>query len=343
VIWAAIVLAAVAAALTMQAVAMPAAWMIGPLVVGIAFACAGVQKRIRRSLFVASQAVIGCVFAQAFTPLVLRSLAGHFPVMIAIVCLTVAVSFFCGWLLSRISTLAPLTAAFGSTPGNAAAMVAMCADYGADPRIVAFMQYIRVIFVVMTASLVARFVFHDTATGNPLLAHAMTASLGSLESYAETIAIAVGGVVVARKIRAPSPNIIGPMTLGATLTAFGAVHILTPIWVLDAAYLCIGLSIGLLFTVGALKYAFGILPQIVATTVTLILACALLAAALAKFAHLDMFTAYLATSPGGLDSVAIIALTGGGDVPIVLSLQVVRLFVVALAGPPLARFIARLA
>jgi membrane AbrB-like protein len=342
-IWIAIVLAAVGAAFFMQFVGMPAAWMIGPLIAGIAFACAGVQRRIPRSIFIAAQAVIGCLFAQAFTPTVLKSLAGHFPVMLAVVILTVAVSVFCGWLLGRISPLAPLTAAFGSTPGNAAAMVAMSADFGADPRIVAFMQYIRVIFVVMTASLVARFVFHDTATANPLLARATTSTLGSFEAYVQTLAIGVAGVVIARRIHAPSPNVIGPMVVGATLSAFGLVHVTVPLWVLDASYLSIGLSIGLLFTVGALRYSLAILPQLVATTALLIVFCALLAAALAKLARLDMFTAYLATSPGGLDSVAIIALTGGGDVPIVLSLQVVRLFVVALACPPLARFVARLA
>jgi membrane AbrB-like protein len=302
-----------------------------------------VQRRIPRNFFIASQAVIGCLFAQAFTPMVLRSLAGHFPVMLGVVLLTVGASFFSGWLLSKMSSLEPLTAAFGSTPGNAAAMVAMSADFGADPRIVAFMQYIRVIFVVMTASLVARFIFHDTATGNPLLARATSSTLASVTSYAETIAIAVGGVLIGRKLRIPSPNVIGPMAIGATLSAFGLVQVSVPVWVLEAAYLSIGLSIGLLFTVAALQYAMKILPQLIASTISLIVFCALLGLLLAKLAHLDNFTAYLATSPGGLDSVAIIALTGGGDVPIVLSLQVVRLFVVALAGPPLARFIARLA
>lgn len=341
--WIAIIAAAIVAGWLLQAAAMPAAWMLGPLVVGIGFACAGVERRVRRELFIAAQAAIGCLFAQAFTPTVLRSLAGHFPVMLTVVIMTVAVSVFCGWLLSRVSTLAPVTAAFGSTPGNAAAMVAMSADFGADPRIVAFMQYIRVIFVVMTASLVARFIFHDTSRGNPLLVQATVSTLGSIEGYAETLAIGVGGVLIARAIHAPSPNILGPMTIGAALSALGVVHIAIPLWVLDAAYVSIGLSIGLQFTVVALRYVFTILPHLVATTVSLIVFCALLAAALARIAHLDAFTAYLATSPGGLDSVAIIAVTGGGDVPVVLSLQVVRLFVVALTGPPLARFMARLA
>lgn len=341
--WGLIIAAAVVAAFFMQAVSMPAAWMIGPLLTGIAFACAGVHRRIPRRVFIGAQAVIGCLFAQAFTPSVVRSLAGNFPTMIGIVLLMVGVTVFCGWALSRISSLDPMTAAFGSTPGNAAAMIAMSADFGADPRVVAFMQYVRVILVVMTASLVTRFVFHDTVRANPLFAGTATSVLGFAQSYSATLVVAVAGVLIARRIRMPSPNVIGPMILGATLSAFNVVHMILPVWVLDAAYLSIGLSIGLLFTVAALKYVFSILPQLITSTALLVVLCAFLAAAWSKLGHIDPFTAYLATSPGGLDSVAIIAVTGGGNVPVVLSLQVLRLFVVALACPSLARYIGRLA
>ena len=44
--------------------------------------------------------------------------------------------------------------------------------------------------------------------------------------------------------------------------------------------------------------------------------------------HIDALTAYLATSPGGLDSVAIIAVGSNADVPFVLALQTFRLLVV---------------
>jgi hypothetical protein len=48
-------------------------------------------------------------------------------------------------------------------------------------------------------------------------------------------------------------------------------------------------------------------------------------------------TAYLATTPGGLDAVAIIALGSGADAPLVLAVQLLRLFAVVLAGSLLGR------
>ena len=58
---------------------------------------------------------------------------------------------------------------------------------------------------------------------------------------------------------------------------------------------------------------------------------------------IDGLTAFLATSPGGLDSVAIIAIGSHADVPFVLAIQTLRLFLIILVGPALARLIARAA
>jgi membrane AbrB-like protein len=56
---------------------------------------------------------------------------------------------------------------------------------------------------------------------------------------------------------------------------------------------------------------------------------------------IDPLTAYLATSPGGLDSIAVIATGSRADVPFVLAMQTMRLFFVILTGPPIARLISR--
>ena len=66
-----------------------------------------------------------------------------------------------------------------------------------------------------------------------------------------------------------------------------------------------------------------------------------LAFLLVEAAGVDPLSAYLATSPGGMDTVAIIAASSNVDLSFVMALQTVRFVLVLLAGPPLARFIAR--
>jgi uncharacterized membrane protein AbrB (regulator of aidB expression) len=64
---------------------------------------------------------------------------------------------------------------------------------------------------------------------------------------------------------------------------------------------------------------------------------------LTRVLHVDLMTAYLATSPGGLDTVAIIAAGTRVDMAFVMALQTLRLFTILLTGPALARFISRYA
>ncbi|HZZ23893.1 MAG TPA: AbrB family transcriptional regulator [Roseiarcus sp.] len=69
----------------------------------------------------------------------------------------------------------------------------------------------------------------------------------------------------------------------------------------------VGWSIGLRFTREIVLYAAKQLLRILASILALIAMCGGLALALHEAAGTDPLTAYLATSPGGADAVAIIA------------------------------------
>jgi len=131
--------------------------------------------------------------------------------------------------------------------------------------------------------------------------------------------------------------------VGAFFHASGIVDITLPVWLLGIAYAVIGWYIGLIFTRDTVRAAIRALPQLLGATLGLIGLCALSAWMLAHLLHVDGLTAYLATTPGGLDSVAIIALGSGSNVSLILAVQTMRVFIVILTGPPLAKLIARYA
>jgi membrane AbrB-like protein len=132
-----------------------------------------------------------------------------------------------------------------------------------------------------------------------------------------------------------------PLAIGAVLRAAGLIEIELPQWLLAASYALIGWSIGLGFTRRILVHAWRALPQIILSILALISFCWLLAFALTAAIRVDPLTAYLATSPGGMDSVAIIASSSAGvDLSFVMAMQSVRFVIVVLIGPPLARFLA---
>ena len=154
--------------------------------------------------------------------------------------------------------------------------------------------------------------------------------------------LALAGIIIARLARIPSGAMLVPMMLGMALQSSQLMKIDLPEWLLSIAYALMGWRIGLGFTRAVLKHAFCALPQIILSIVLLIDFCGGLAWLLAEHFHLDPLTAYLATSPGGMDTIAVIAATSQNvDLEFVMALQTVRLFLVIFLGPVLARLIAR--
>ena len=124
--------------------------------------------------------------------------------------------------------------------------------------------------------------------------------------------------------------------------AAGWLTIELPRWLLAGAYAVIGWRIGLGFRRDALLQIGRALPVVLGATLLLMALCALLAWCLTRFAHVDSLTAYLATSPGGLDSVAIIAAaTPRVDLSFVMALQSLRLLLVIGLAPLITRLVVR--
>ena len=73
----------------------------------------------------------------------------------------------------------------------------------------------------------------------------------------------------------------------------------------------------------------------------LIAFCGGVAAVLVMVLGVDPLTAYLATSPGGLDSAAVIAASNHADLSFITALQTIRIVMVVLIVPSISRVIAR--
>lgn len=335
-LWGALVAASALLAFGLYRAQFPAALLVGPMLAAIAFGVGGAGIGVPRTAFMAAQALIGCLVAHAVTGSIVATLRADGLIIVAVVLVTVLAGGVVGWALTRLRVLPGTTAAWGSSPGGAAAMVAMSEQFGADPRLVAFMQYVRVVAVVLTASLVTRLLVSAPAAPSPSGAE----SVGALSTLA-TLAVAALGAAAALALRLPAGALIGPMILGAVLHATGLATMALPAPLLDLAYAGIGWYVGLRFTRETLGVTLRALPGILVATFAVILLCGGWAWALTHILAIDFLTAFLATSPGGLDSVAIIAVGTHADVSFVLAVQTLRLFVVLVTGPLLAKWITR--
>jgi uncharacterized protein len=322
--------------LILESLHLPAALMLGPMLAAILVAAAHGSVHVPRILFMLAQGVIGCMVARSLKSSLVGEVVADWPLFLFAVLAVIAVSAALGWLLACWRVLPGSTAVWGAFPGAATAMVLMAEAYNADVRLVAFMQYLRVVCVAGTASAVARI----WAMGGREANMVWFPPLMPLP-FAETLALAGPGAFLAHLLRIPAGPLLLPLVVGAVLQDSNLMMIDLPPWVLAISYAAIGWSIGLRFTRPILLYAARSFPRILLAIIVLIAVCALLSVALAWAAHVDPMTAYLAMSPGGADSVAIIAASSKVDVSFVMALQTARFVVVLLIGPWLARFIAR--
>ena len=215
----------------------------------------------------------------------------------------------------------------------------MAEAFGADARLVAFMQYLRVLIVSISAAVFAR-IWVDV--GDAALPAVEWFPRLVMPDFPMTLVIAIVGAFGGRLTGIPGATLLGPMLLGIPLHLGLGLDLQLPEWLLAASYAVIGWSIGLRFTRPILAHAARSLPQIAGAILVLIGFCAAIGAVLSATFGVDPLTAFLATSPGGMDSVAIIAAASGNvDLSFVMTLQMTRFLIVLLAGPPLAKAVAR--
>jgi uncharacterized protein len=175
-------------------------------------------------------------------------------------------------------------------------MMVMADAYGANARLVAFMQYVRVVTVALIASMIARFWIHVPAGASAAPA-AWFAPIHAL-AFIETLVLVSAGVILGPVSRIPAGTLLISMFAGAILQFNALVEIELPNWLLAVSYLALGWTIGLRFIREVLVYAIRALPKMIISILILIAFCGGLAFALVEIFHVDPLTAYLATSPG---------------------------------------------
>ena len=335
--WAALLAASVVGVAAFELMRLPAALMLGAIAAAILLSWFEGRVKIPSWGFVIAQGFVGCLVARAITPEIVMTIFRKWPMFLLLIGAVIFFAAVLGYVLARLRVLPGTTAVWGSSAGAATAMVLMSGAFGGDMRLVAVMQYLRVACVGLVASLVARAWMAPGAVSASIVWFPPLA----LGPFFATLLLGLGGAIVGVKSRIPAGALLAPMFIGAPLSATHLLTITLPPWLLAICYAMVGWAIGLRFTRETVLYAWKQLPIILASIFTLIAMCGGLAFALHEAAGTDPLTAYLATSPGGADAVAIIAASSRVDLPFVMAMQIGRLLMALLVGPALARTIAR--
>ena len=287
-------------------------------------------------LHTSSQALVGALMGSELKPEALSAVAPSLGPLLTVTILTVVLSVAVSLGLNRLCPISKRSATLGLAPGGSSAIVSAADEMGADSHAVAFAQYVRVALIALSAPLVVQGLHsRPKVSGHPVDLAVGPASLTGLVTLA---AVTFGGVWVARRIKFPAAALLGPMVAGAGVTLLGGPTDFAPVGVIaDAAFILVGLEVGLRFTRSSLARVRNLAMPLTAAVLATCAGCGVVAWGFARLLGLPFRDAYLATTPGGINAVLSTAAATHANLPLISSVQSLRLFFVALVTPPAIR------
>ena len=343
--WIIVVPASIAAGYLLDHWDIPAAWLLGSILAAGAFALiARTELHVNAHVYRAGRGLIGIIAGIPLTMLPATKLLGYLPIGIVVSFVTIAVGLIGGVLLHRAQPkyVSNETGILSLLPGGASMMPPLADELGADYRFVALTQYLRFLVVSISLPLVAGFLEHPKDASG---AQAQPEPASQWWVWLIIVAIALAGQPLAKLLRIPVAPILGPLLLCVAVTPLlpEGVMLQPPELFRIFAFLVIGWYCGGGLSVSSLKHFAKQLPATIAVIATVIAVCALTAFPLAWVMGETYFEAYLATSPGALETVLALSSEGGAGSSVV-ALQLIRLIAVLLiAGylPQLIRLFSR--
>jgi membrane AbrB-like protein len=225
--------------------------------------------------------------------------------------------------LSRASGVDGRSTFFASIPGGAMAMAVLADRYGAQIAPVAVAHSLRVSVVVITIP------FALTYSGIPLEAAAYTPEL-PFDPSLLALWLLSGGLLgeLSERLRLQNGCLLTPIFVGAGLTMAGVSLTAVPRELTDLAQLLFGLVLGARYERSFFARYRLFIPFALLNSVFILVVSALAGAALAWLFGLPIATMIIATSPGGLAEMTILAQALQISVPLVVAFHFFRVVVV---------------
>ncbi|MCI0476693.1 MAG: AbrB family transcriptional regulator [Anaerolineales bacterium] len=159
--------------------------------------------------------------------------------------------------------------------------------------------------------------------------------LSDFELARVAVALTLGliGWLIAARINLPAPAVLGSMLSVAIATMLGVPAPDFPRWLRVLVQSIIGGYLGLKIDRATIASTRSMLIPITISTVWFVAATLLIGYALARWTTIDLYTALLASAPGGVAEMTAIAMAVQANAALVATMQVVRLIASNLAVP----------
>ncbi len=316
---------------------LPLPFLFGPMAATLVFALFGGKPRRFGNISTFARTILGVAVGTSITPEVVERV----PAMIKSVSLIpiyLAVIGFMGYAyFRRIHKFDPMTAYFAAMPGGLQDMILFGEQAGGNPRKLSLIHATRVLVIVTIVPIVL------TVAYKVELSEPIGSPVTDLpwHEMALMLVAALAGWKIAERLGLFGASILGPMIAAAVLSLTDLIHSRPPSEALLFSQFAIGAGIGVHYAGITLRE----LRQVVSAAVAYVLLLAIVAAifaAIATFFELAApVEALLAFVPAGQAEIAILTIVAGADLGFVITHHLVRITLVILGAPLVARRIKR--
>lgn len=315
---------------------IPLAWMLGPMIFNIAASLRGYPVLIPHGVRVAILCVIGVFLGGSFTPELLsraREWALSLSLMLVFVPL---ITLIASEYFRRAAGFDRATSIFSGAPGTLTAMVIIGGESGADERMIALTQGLRVVFVVILMPMVVSAVLATAPHGGSVLPE------GGPFQWNEVVWLVAAGLcgyVVAKVFNLPAAAMTGAMIASTALYLSSIVTYRPPDNLLWVALWILGSAIGSRFSTVSAATFFRVSKHAVAATTIIIAVSALFALLASWLTDTRYLTALLSFTPGGVAEMCLIAIAFDVDPAFVAVHHLVRIAILITAIPFATKFL----
>jgi len=329
---------------------IPLPWVLGPMFIVAACNLLGYPSRQPALGRRAGQMTIGIALGLYFTSNVFVELASLLVWLLLGAAFSILLTIIFARFFQGLTGANAMTATYACAIGGASDMATQAQRFGADPITVAIAHAVRVMIVVTVIPfVVASHVVESASVSNSvqLLGLFETASgnaleLGKIDALSLIVIFFVSVVVtnLVKKIPVPNPWVLTPLCVAAAYALSGN-EVRLPESVVNAGSILIGWNLGQHATRDFIGSSARVLTTAFLVTVGMLLSSLGFAFLVAWGTGIELISAAVATSPGGIAEMAITAKVMGIGTPTVTAFHLTRMLVVIIVIKTLADWLVK--
>lgn len=305
----------------------PAPALTGPALMVTLLCVAGLKAVVPNFLRNACFVIIGLSMGTGVTPDVLET-AREWPVSFVFLAASIVVIFIgCKWMLQVFWKQDRPTAVLSSAPGHLSYVLGLSVTTKGDIPTISIIQSTRVLALTLLVPFAVSMMGYDT-TRMGLPGAQMTPQILAISAL-----LALGIGLLLNLLKVPAALLLGGMLFSTLTHLSGLVEGHVPQWAAIPAFVIMGSLIGSRFAGVSLKTLRKALGAGLALTAVAFVVTVVFAVLLVQFVDLPLPQVLIAFAPGGVESMAAMAVIMSADPTFVAAHHVWRLVILTFLAP----------